>query len=226
MNPFFDELAEPRFREEFLDVGLADAGRHAGEKSSSERRFQAAEGAFEHVNVPASLVADQFVALDGDERGGVAEFSEASRDFVRDALSVREDLEIAIGMVGEDIEKPRVEERLAAQNAKEAVAFTLGVRDEAIHVIGGNLVRIRCNVHPATLAAEVAAIQDGDVEEGRKVLAFLHASFESFDADNALDPKVPQELSDAAGRGGAEDAECEFCEHGGGEGAVFLDEDG
>jgi hypothetical protein len=64
------------------------------------------------------------------------------------------------------------------------------------------------------LAAEVATIQDGDVEEGRKVLAFLHASFESFDADNAFDPEVPQELSDAAGRGGAENAESEFREHG------------
>ena len=41
---------------------------------------------------------------------------------VGDELAVGEDLEVAIGMRGQDVEQVRVHERLAAEDAEEAVA--------------------------------------------------------------------------------------------------------
>lgn len=226
MNPLLDELAEPRFGEEFLDIGLADAGGDAGEESGAEGGFEAAEGAFEDVDIASAFVTDDFVAFDGDERGCVPDLGQPGCDFIGDALSVREDLEIAIGVTGEDVEKAGVEEGFAAEDAKEAISFTFGVGDEAVHLLGGDLVCVGGDIDPAALAAEVAAVEDGDVEEGGEELAFFHAAFESLDAEDSFDAEVPQELSDAAGRGGAEDAEGEFGEHGvrGGLSEMRMDE--
>lgn len=140
VNPLLDELAEPRFGEEFLDIGLADAGGDAGEESGPQGGFEAAEGALEDVDVASTFVTDDFVAFDGDERGCVPDFGEARGNFVSDALSVREDLEIAIGVTGQDVEEAGVEEGFAAEDAKEAISFAFGVGDEAVHLVRGDLV--------------------------------------------------------------------------------------
>ena len=44
-----DERAQPRFVEQVVDVGLAEAGGHAGEQFVVEAVSQAAQGAVEHV---------------------------------------------------------------------------------------------------------------------------------------------------------------------------------
>ena len=80
----------------------------------------------QHAGPAAALVADDLVALDADERRDVAELAHPFGRLVGDELAVGEDLEVAIGMLGEHVEQLRVHERLAADDAEEDVAHLLG----------------------------------------------------------------------------------------------------
>ncbi len=215
VDPLFDQLTEPGFGQQFLDIRLAYAGGHTGEQTRTQRGFQAPQRTFEDVYIAAAFVADDLVPLDGDEWCGIADFRQTRGDFVGDALAVGEDLKIAVGVVGENVEQTGVEEGLSAENAEESVPLGFGVVDESVHLLGGDLMCVSGDVDPTTLAAQIAAVEDRDVEEGRKELAFLQTLFEPFDAEDAFHPKVPQELSDATRRRGAQDAESEIREHGG-----------
>jgi hypothetical protein len=63
-----------------------------------------------------------------------------------------------------------VHERFAAENAEEGVPVALGVSDGPVERVEVNGVLLR-DIHPATLTAEVARVENRKIEEGRKVLA-------------------------------------------------------
>jgi hypothetical protein len=111
-------------------------------------------------------------------------------------MPVREDLEVAVGVSGEHVEQLRVHERLAADDAKEGVAHLLGFAHEAVPGVEADLLLLGRDIDPATLAAQVAGVEDRHVQERRKKLAALHATFVPQDRERSFDPHVPQELGD------------------------------
>jgi len=68
----------------------------------------------------------------------------------------------------------------------------------AIERVEVNRVARRLDVHPAALAAQVAGIDDREVEERREVFATLHAPLEPLDRQHALHAEVPRRLPQAA----------------------------
>src|SRR4051794_6992121 len=106
-------------------------------------------------------------------------------------MSVRKHLEIAIAMRAENLQNLRVHERLAAENAEERIAHRLGFTDQPVHrrrldprLLGGH-------IDPATLAAEIAAIDDRDIEERRKEFPPLEPRLVPLHRANALHAEIP-----------------------------------
>src|SRR5262249_41584349 len=69
------------------------------------------------------------------------------------------------------------------------------------------------DVHPAALAAQVAGVDDREVEEGRKIFAAAQAALEALDGQHPLHAEIPHELTEQPRIGRAEDAEGEGWEH-------------
>ena len=104
---------------------------------------------------------------------------------VGDEVAVGEDLEVAIGVLGQHVEQVRVHERLAADDAEEDVAHLLGLARPACRKrVGRDDLLLGGDVHPAALAAQVAAVDDRDVQERREVLAALAAARLCFSTDS------------------------------------------
>jgi hypothetical protein len=93
-----------------------------------------------------------------------------------------------------------VHERLAAEDAEEGVAVLLRIEDRAVErgEIDGVL---RLDVDPATLAAEIAGVENREVEERREVFAAFDAALEFLDGEKALEAEIPRKLPDAPGVG-------------------------
>ena len=63
-------------------------------------------------------------------------------------------------MLAKDLEQLRVHERLAAENAEEAVALALGVGDHPPQRLRVDHVPRTVHLDPAPLAPQVAAVDD------------------------------------------------------------------
>ena len=68
----------------------------------------------------------------------------------------------------EEIEEPRMEERLAPEKAEERVPVRFRVGDDPVKFLRRHHRPRRLDVDPASLAAEVAGIDDREVEERRE----------------------------------------------------------
>ena len=79
---------------------------------------------------------------------------------------------------------------LPAENAEEGIAMFLGVHDEAVEILEGNHGLGRGHIDPAPLAAQVAAIDDGDVEKRRKYFSFFQLALEALHGEHALESEV------------------------------------
>ena len=214
MRADFDQLAQPFLGAEFVNVRLAHARGDAGEDALAQAVLQAAHGAREDFLFSPPLVAHDFAALDAHERRGVADLPQALRDFLGDELAVREDLKVAVRVRREEVEQLRVHERLAAEDAEERVPVRLRVGDGAVQRVEIDLRALGLDIHPAALAAQVAGVQDREVEEGRKIFTALDAALEFLDREQPLHAEIPHELSKQPRVGRAEDAEGELWKHG------------
>src|SRR5262249_33536070 len=154
--------------QQVVDIRLAEARANAREDLVLEAVVNALHRLAENAVAAAALVAYDLVALDADERRGVAELPQPFRLLVGDEVAVGEDLEVAVGVGGEEIEELRVHERLAADDAEEDVAHRLGLGDEAVERVERDGLLLGRHVHPAALAAQVAAVDDRNVEKRRK----------------------------------------------------------
>ena len=67
-------------------------------------------------------------------------------------------------------------ERLAPQNAEEGIAHGFGLIDSAVEHVDIDLGLLGCYVNPATLAAQITAIDNRNVKERGKELASLKTS--------------------------------------------------
>ena len=65
--------------------------------------FKADERTIQHAKLPAALVAHLRGAFDADERRGVTQPAQLTGDLVGDQLSVRENLEITIRVLAENL---------------------------------------------------------------------------------------------------------------------------
>ena len=173
-----DQAVQPFFREEIVNIGLAEAGGHASEEFLIEAVSKAAQSAAEDVFAAAAEVADMTGAFDADQGGAVPELAQFFGHFFGDHLAVGEDLEIAVRMLRQEVEEAGVEEGLAAEHSEEAVPMGAGIIDEAVQLVEFDHIARGVDVYPAPLTAEIAAIDDAEVEEWWKDDAPLETLFE------------------------------------------------
>jgi hypothetical protein len=174
-----DEFLQPLAGEEVIDIGLAEAGGHAGHEASIETVLQAAQGTVEHVFATASFIGDRAGAFHADQGRGIAKFAQGVGRLGRDHLAIGEDLEIAIGVSGEEIKQLGMHEGLSAEHAEEDVAMAFGVVHDFVEFVQVHRLPWFVHIHPAALAAEVAGVENRKVEEGRENLSGgFHSLFE------------------------------------------------
>ena len=212
VHPAGDQFVQPRLGKQFVHVCLANAGGHTGQQPRLNTVIEAAQCAAEHVLAPAALVAGDLTSLDADERCDVAYTPQLSGHFLRDHLTVGEDLEIAVRMSPKKIEQLRMEKRFTAQHAEEAVTVFFRVPDELAQIIDIDHLARRLDIDPAALAAQVATVDDREIEKRREILAALKPAFEALDREHSLHPEVPDELPEQTLVGGAQNA-CTQPEH-------------
>ncbi len=64
MHAHVDQSLHPRFVQQIIDVGLADAGGDAGDQSVLQAIFQPGQRAVEHIQPPSAFIGDDLVSLD------------------------------------------------------------------------------------------------------------------------------------------------------------------
>ena len=217
MNAHVDEFLQPLAAEQIINVGLAEARGHAGQQFGIEAVLQATQGAVEHVFIAAPLVTDGAVAFHTDQRCGIAEFAQRVGRFLGDELTVGENLKVAVRMHGQKVEQLRVHEGFPAKHAKEGVAVAFGVIHDLVQIVEFDRLAWLVHIHPAALAAEVAGVQNGNVEEGREEFALLHTLFEKQHGARAFEAKIPADFRQAKRIDSAQDARGEGKNHGVGE---------
>ena len=130
--PQFDELIEPAFLQEVIDVCLTQAGGHAGQQLVVYTVQDALHTFAIDVVLTTTLVADDFGSLDGNERGYIAHRAHFFRDLIGDELPIGKNLKIAVRMFCQNIEQALVHEGFPAKDAEKAVACFAGLADEPV----------------------------------------------------------------------------------------------
>jgi hypothetical protein len=69
-------------------------------------------------------------------------------------------------------------ERFATENSKERISVGFGVQNRPVQQLQIDLGAFGGDIHPTALAAEIARIQDRDVEERREVFPSAQSAFE------------------------------------------------
>src|SRR5690606_7168050 len=82
MRAAIDQLAQPLFAAEFVDIRLANAGRDAGEDALAEAVLKSTQRALRDFLFPAPLIADDLASFDADQRRDVAEFAQTFGDLL------------------------------------------------------------------------------------------------------------------------------------------------
>src|SRR5216117_971787 len=118
----------------------------------------------EYLHLAPTHVAGQFASFDGDEGSDVAELAQAPGGFFGDELAIGEHLEVTVRMRAQQLEQLRMHEWFAAQDPKEGVPVRFGVGHGALEGLQIDGVLL-FHIHPATLATEIARVQDREVEE-------------------------------------------------------------
>ena len=125
--------------------------------------LEAAQAFAKDVLATAALIADEFAAFEADQRRHVAEAPQAGRHFRRDELAVRENLKVAAWMGREHIKQLGMHERFATEDSKKTVPVGLGVVNQTVHRRQVDALTGSLDIDPATLATQVATIDDRDV---------------------------------------------------------------
>src|SRR5262245_19679237 len=89
-------------------------------------------------------------------------------------------------------------ERLAADDAEEDIAHDPRFANKLMKCLRFHRFQLRGNIDPAALAAQVTAVDDGDIEKGRKHLAAFQAALVSFDRQHPPQTHVPGKLPQEA----------------------------
>jgi hypothetical protein len=94
----------------------------------------------------------------------------------------------------EYLEQVGVHERFTAEDSKVAVAVFLRVVDESVQILFADHLSRGSDVHPTTLAAKLAAVDDRDEQKGRKVDPLFEAFFVFLNRSHAFEAEIVSEL--------------------------------
>ena len=146
----------------------------------------------------APFITDDFAAFHADERGDVADCAKFLGNFPGDELTVGEDLEIGVGMIAKNVQDLLVHEGFTSKDSKKAIPGCFGFIDHFVHGRDVELVLLGFDVDPAALTLQIAAIDDGNVEEWRKEFTLFHPLFVEHDGAGTFDPQVPEKFPNEA----------------------------
>src|SRR5262249_44169789 len=139
-------------------------------------------------------VTNDLSPLDADERRYVAQPAQLLGYLVGDKLAVGKHLKVAVRMLGQHLQKLGMHERFTADDAEEDVAHLLSF----VHHFGERWrtdgLLLGGDINPATLAAQITAIDDRDVEEGWKDFAAFEPGLVPFDREHPFPAHVPGQL--------------------------------
>ena len=154
--------------------------------------------AVENLLFATPLVTDDLVAFDTDQRRDVAQLPDPLGDFRRDEVAVGEDLEVAVGVFGQDVEQFGVHERFPAHDPEEGIAHFARLVDQPVHASRLDLLLLGRHIDPAALAAQVAAVGDRDVEKRGIELAACQPLLVLADRANAFESGIPSQFPEQA----------------------------
>src|SRR5262249_39063542 len=97
-------------------------------------------------------------------------------------------------MGGENFEELGVHERFAADDAEEDIAHLLSIGDQLVHRLQVDDLLFGGDIDPATLAAQITAIDDGDVKKWREDFAPSEPLLMLLDGQYPLKAHVPGQL--------------------------------
>ena len=100
-------------------------------------------------------------------------------------------------MLREEIQQLRVHERLATKDAEEGVSMFLGIQNGAVQRFQVYGTARSLDIHPTTLAAQIARVQDTQVKERREIGALFHALLVQHDRASPFETKIPSDLREA-----------------------------
>jgi len=89
-------------------------------------------------------------------------------------------------------------EGLTAQDAEEAVAHRFGFGDGSIRSVDLDAMLFGADIDPATLATEVAAVDDRKIKKGRKEFATFQSLFVAMDTSQASHTQRPSRFPQQA----------------------------
>ena len=156
--------------------------------------FDTSQGLLINIGSTATFIADDFVPFDTDQRRDVSEFEESASFLIGDELPVGKDLEITVRMSFQNLEQFRMHERLTADDAKECVPLLLRFCYEFVHRGKIDRLLLARDIDPASLAPQIAAVDDRNIQKRREELPFLHASSMPEDRQGTLDAEIPDKL--------------------------------
>ncbi len=87
---------------------------------------------------------------------------------------------------------------LATKNPEETIAEFLGLPDHPIKRVHLHRLLRSGDVNPATLAPQVATIDDGNIKKGWKIFSLFESSFEPLHRTDPLESHVPDKFPQQA----------------------------
>lgn len=193
-DPHLNQAINPFFGHQIFEIGLADARADAGEDLFCQTVLDPLHRLRQHTRPAAAFIADNLRPFHADQWSDVAEPADFPGHFGSDEVTVGKYLEIALRMVGEHFEKSRVHERFTPDDAEEHIASCLGFVDELVERRDIDDLLFCSNINPAALTAEIAGIDDGDVEKRGKDFSPFQSAFESLDRQSAAHAHIPEQL--------------------------------
>jgi hypothetical protein len=97
-------------------------------------------------------------------------------------------------MLSQKLEEFGIHERLPSQDPEKPVPVGFGLVHHLVEIIEFDLHLRFIDIDPTSLATEVAAVQNRDVEEGRKVFPLLESALKFLNRKHPLPSKIPRKL--------------------------------
>src|SRR5439155_9360795 len=92
MHASVDQLSQPVRSEQFIDVGLANAGGNTGQNFFAQAMVQPAQRFVEDIFFAASLIAGDLAAFDADEWSDIPKLAQPPGSLLGDELAIGEKL--------------------------------------------------------------------------------------------------------------------------------------
>jgi len=132
---FFDEVLDVFIAQDFVHVQACRSASDAEEDAGFFQAVEAFVGGFENAFAPAQIVL-AFKAVDADQRRDVADFFQTFHVFSSEQHTVRDRLEVAIGMFFENVPDAFVQIWFAAEERVVVGVAFLALDDDVVDVFG------------------------------------------------------------------------------------------